>query len=1271
MTISALNDSVRLTSEVHPLHQHRLGMLAQALSDRADRTRTRRDLDRAISIYEKIISPSDLLSRAGNLTQLGFLLLSRFELCGDAADLQQAIDAGEKAVASIPDAHDDKPGYLSNYGHILLRRFELLGEQSDIEKTINTHRAAIRLTKDDSEELPGRLQHLGNAYTRRFLRFGDTVDIDAAVTAYENAIQLTPDDQNKATYLGSLGMALKYRFDQSGELNEIRRAISVLEAAVGGTGEDDRRMSQRLDNLAISLISRFKRLGESVDIDRAVEMHEKVLRSTTEDHAARYSYMNHLGVALLSRFQRFRELTDIDRAVSIIEESTRLIPDRHVDRHEYFNSLGTAFLGRFERTSKMPDIDSAITAFKMALQMAPKGHTGRSKCLSNLGTSCLRRFEYLGNISDVEEAIFAHTEALSLVPDGHSDKALFSNNLGISFLRRFDLLGNLKDIDRAIDAHQNAVNHAPDGHPDKPVHMSNLPESLLARYGYHGSLEDIDKAISLEEGSISITPADYAQKAERLVGLANALSARFKLLGETADINRAIDTHTEAIRLTPCDHADLHLWHNNLANAYMLRAKGLSDFDNAVSHHQLALQLTSPGHRDRATRLNNAGVAHYRRYQLSGDQQDLLDAITMQSEAAHSTSDDDMDKSMWLMNLGASYARRFHQSGSVGDIDQAITTLKSAVRLIPEGHARKPGCLHSLAVALMERYERLPKEPEVNDLDVAILHFREAALSTNGEPEHRFDAALGWARAVSQHKRDDVAQSLDGYATALDLMPRLAWVGQTINARHARLASFGKIANEAAAVAINANRVELALEWLEQARAIVWGQLMHLRTPMDDLRTMAPELAKDLERISKALDEAGTRSLSDGGRKKVPCTIEQATQQHHRWAEEWERLVSEARQLPGLEGFLRPKSSADILGALRCGPIVILNVHVLRCDALIVNGGSNDITLVPLSLRQHGIYRLQSALERFLTNSGIRKRDDRGAQMVSTDYKTVDSILSELWASIVQPVLQKLGYSVSDPPRLWWCPTGPLAFLPLHAAGKYTTNDPGFKTSDYVASSYTPTLAALKLEDKAPAAKGDFRGLLTISQSATLPNASVEVDKVRQLASSVNISSYALDDAEGTADAVLENLKQYSWVHLACHGVQNKSEPTKSSFILHGGSLKLSQIISQSYDSADFAFLSACQTATGAEDIPEEAAHLAAGMLAAGYRSVIATMWSILDRDAPLVAEEVYRRLLSRPDPDSSEAALALHHGIKRLRENYTKSDGKSFSWVPFIHVGI
>jgi len=160
-----------------------------------------------------------------------------------------------------------------------------------------------------------------------------------------------------------------------------------------------------------------------------------------------------------------------------------------------------------------------------------------------------------------------------------------------------------------------------------------------------------------------------------------------------------------------------------------------------------------------------------------------------------------------------------------------------------------------------------------------------------------------------------------------------------------------------------------------------------------------------------------------------------------------------------------------------------------------------------------------------------------------------------------------------------------------------------------------------------------------------------------------------LEGSAALVESVVKGMETHSWIHLACHAVQDTVEPTKSAFFLHDGSLELSAIITKSFPHADFAFLSACQTATGYEKLSEEAVHLAAGLILAGYCGVIATMWSILDKDAPVIAGHVYSELFSDAEPDSTRAALALHHAVKCLRQQV--GDSAFLSWVPFIHVGI
>jgi len=159
-----------------------------------------------------------------------------------------------------------------------------------------------------------------------------------------------------------------------------------------------------------------------------------------------------------------------------------------------------------------------------------------------------------------------------------------------------------------------------------------------------------------------------------------------------------------------------------------------------------------------------------------------------------------------------------------------------------------------------------------------------------------------------------------------------------------------------------------------------------------------------------------------------------------------------------------------------------------------------------------------------------------------------------------------------------------------------------------------------------------------------------------------------LDDRSATVSAVLENMKECSWIHLACHGAQNSANPTKSAFFLFDNPLTLEEIMKQTFSHTELAFLSACQTAKGVDKLPEEAIHLAAGMLMAGYGSVVGTMWSIQDRDAPIVVEKFYRHLLDEAGGDSTRAAYALHYAVGHLREVAGENDFAR--WAPFIHLG-
>ena len=268
-------------------------------------------------------------------------------------------------------------------------------------------------------------------------------------------------------------------------------------------------------------------------------------------------------------------------------------------------------------------------------------------------------------------------------------------------------------------------------------------------------------------------------------------------------------------------------------------------------------------------------------------------------------------------------------------------------------------------------------------------------------------------------------------------------------------------------------------------------------------------------------------------------------------------------------------------------------------------------------------------------------------------------------------------------PRIWWCPTGPLAFLPIHAAGIYTRST-GIATqclADFAVSSYIPTVDAL-LKARKSVENAEARaptGLLIVSQPNTpkqvpILGAADEANKIAGQLEKRGIPSLTLVDKSGTIKSVSDAMSSFSCIHLACHALQNTMSPLKTSIFLHDGPFELSEIMKKNLPNSDFAFLSACQTSTGDRNLPEEAVHLAAGMLAAGYRSVVGTMWSIADAHGPEIAERFYKSLLddsAERTIDGARAARALHCATRLFREKLSDHRDSLLVWVPYIHIGI
>ncbi|KAJ7934314.1 CHAT domain-containing protein [Mycena leptocephala] len=590
-------------------------------------------------------------------------------------------------------------------------------------------------------------------------------------------------------------------------------------------------------------------------------------------------------------------------------------------------------------------------------------------------------------------------------------------------------------------------------------------------------------------------------------------------------------------------------------------------------------------------------------------------SVLMFEDAVQLTPDGHPDKPSLLNNLGNSLLGRFKWLGDLSDINKSVLMKEDAVRLTPDGHPDKPSSLNNLGNSLLGRFERLCDPQDSQQL---LLHYTSAACSTTGPASIRFKAARRWAKHAQVHQPSSLL-------TAIGLLPELAWLGLSITDRHHQLSQAGQVVRDAASAAIAEHDYQKAVEWLDQGRSVIWGQILNLRTPVDELRNSHPDLANELVSLSTSLETAGTQSNAVADAIE-PQSLQSVAQRFHDLALKRTHVLQQIRALPGFERFLLPEPISELSLAAKMGPVAILNTSAYSCDALILMPDlATEVIHVPLNnftIRE--AEALAKSLASIVGTTGCidRLSGSREGEMAPED--TFSHILSELWFKIVHPVLNALAITTpasEDLGRIWWCPTGPLAFLPIHPAGLYSKDQAfGSKLSDFLISSYTLSLTAL-IQGYHPQSESQARlQLLAVTQPSAegqsyIPGTHEEIKAIKHHAKG-KVPVLRLDRHMATIEEVQKGMKESRWVHFACHGVQSTS-PTESALLLAGSSrLTLSNIIQLSLPNADLAFLSACQTATGSQQLQDESVHLTAGMLLAGYRGVIGTMWSIMDHDA-------------------------------------------------------
>lgn len=341
-------------------------------------------------------------ARAGIARTAGVLLVERYLLDAEPADLDAAVEMFEMAVAAAAPGTAEWSENLSALGNALGMRYEDHGEQADLDAGIDALREALLPETLGPEDRRVLLHNLAANLGVRAEIFGDPADLDAAIEYAHDGVDASGEHDGLPVFLNTLTNLLVNRYERDGVLADLRDAAAAAERGIA---------LEPLPELVATLGAvrqlQFDRDRNPATLDAAVVL----LRQAADDLAGPHLpiCLGHLGNALLTRFELVQHRTDLDEAQAVFDRALAATDPRSPRAAALRSSLGLTLLERY-RHAGGPLVD-AVSALEGALRDGAAETRIRPFLLTNLAYAREAQHQRSRTERDLAAAVEAYRQA--------------------------------------------------------------------------------------------------------------------------------------------------------------------------------------------------------------------------------------------------------------------------------------------------------------------------------------------------------------------------------------------------------------------------------------------------------------------------------------------------------------------------------------------------------------------------------------------------------------------------------------------------------------------------------------------------------------------------------------------------------------------------------------------------------------------------------------------------------------------------------------------
>lgn len=820
------------------------------------------------------------------------------------------------------------------------------------------------------------------------------------------------DDTTRITVLRALADALGEQYKHTSQIGDLDHQVHLLRTASKIINVEPEVAEAVQCDLGVALRLRFFDAADTLDIQQALDIHTQLISQHPPEDPLHPLFLYHLGHTLLIRNTKCGGEVDLNDSIAYLRTAVTFLPHsdscRQTARFAYARAL-------WQRHAVNPDVSllhQSRAIYVDILRAQPSNHPDRWQLCYSLGACLGMLYEHTDDVTYLQEAIHYSRDALAHQHPESPNRVRSTFALAMTLTVRYRRLSQMQDLHKSISLLQ-GIYGVP--HPAMYSVVLALATSLGLRYDALGALDDLDESIVMQRRVLGAYSIDKSARhyPACAVNLALSLQKRWNctnlpqdsdealaLFREAVDVARGTYVYSQAVlNLTQCLvlHCEKSGDHRNLDEAISL-------CNNWLVYTHTGEQIKLRGHY-----LYTFGRAVLLRYQRSRNPTDVDRAISSYETVLACLPIGDTGRSRVIIAMADALLLRFTIFHNANDI---LTTehhlLKTLANLAAENPDRS-ACLSKLVeVILVEKTSRFSISEALRRIIEMLNEPSQFAQDRvyNSSKAFKLLQPFSYIIRGNDHFR---RQLLDAYTRATELLPQVARFGLDHTTRLQVLGNCDSLASDAAGCALLAGQLKLALQLLEQGRAIFWTQHLRLRSAFNGLPT---DLTKELCETAAALgrepplDSFHPMSLDDPEQAKTIRELE-ATRRRQ-LGDRFQELIQRVRLLPGLDRYMLSDSFQMLTESARHGPVVVLIGNNLCCQAVILKGPGIAYSL---DFAGQSLERLRGYTQFMTVATRHARGHTRNRAMkakASSGGKKLEAVLADLWFTVMKVVVKAL-----------------------------------------------------------------------------------------------------------------------------------------------------------------------------------------------------------------------------------------------------------------------